>query len=448
MPHHDLTADPADLARLARALTHAAETTAAIALDLDRRLADTHQLLALATDPTRLVDELPTDLDLADTLDGPHGLLATAAALAEDAVRVEACRARYDAVESTTLRGVLGILRDLETGHVNAARHTAGLLPQHVVTDLAPRLGTLSDGLAVLTLDTTYLREEHGDQPITVAPLPGLPLPALVRHWDPHALQGTDLVRPAATAGTTGRLHGSPHQPVGGIGALFCDIGVLGRARHGEIAVRTVAAGPGDLRYVVELPGIATLGTSAYPQNLPTAIAAEFSRRTAYSRAVLEALRAAGAPPGAQVLLVGHSEGGMVALDLAADPAVDGARGGYRITDVLTAGTPLGGGFDRTLPSTDVFTLDNRNDVVVHLAGHDTDPHPSPHRLTYEFSDNLGTVTGDHGVALYERWAERITGSPARGASLSWLRRVRPALAPYLNGPVVATHVFTLTTSP
>jgi hypothetical protein len=443
MPPHHLTADPTELSHLAHTLAHAAETTTAIALDLQHRLITPHALLTLA-EPTHLTHELSTALDLADAIDGPHGLLTTAAALAEDALRVETCKARYEATESSTLRGLCELGRDLAHGRIRATQRDIDALPQHVTTDLAPHLGTISEGLALLTHNTTYTHEERGDQPITVTPLPGLALPTLVHHWDPRALRGHGDVRPVVAHDVATHLHGTRQHPIGDIGALFADIGTLGRAGHGEIAVRTIAVGPDDIRYVVELPGIASLGASPYPQNLPTAIAAEFSRRTSYSRDVLLALHHAGAPPDARVLLVGHSEGGMVALDLASDPAVDGAAGGYHITDVLTAGTPLGGGFDHTLARTNVFTLDNRNDLVVHLAGHDHDPRPSPHRLTYEFSDNRGTIAGDHRVALYQHWAERLSRSPTLGASLPWLRRLRPALAPYLSSPVIATQVFSV----
>src|SRR5690606_16153340 len=49
-------------------------------------------------------------------------------------------------------------------------------------------------------------------------------------------------------------------------------------------------------------------------------------------------------PPGARVLLVGHSQGGIVAAHLAADPSfasASGAPGTYEVTHVLSMGSPV-----------------------------------------------------------------------------------------------------------
>ena len=67
-------------------------------------------------------------------------------------------------------------------------------------------------------------------------------------------------------------------------------------------------------------------GFAADPQDLPGAAAAMVAGATAYTRCVAEALDAAGVARGSEVVLVGHSEGGLVAMDLAGDPSFNGGR--------------------------------------------------------------------------------------------------------------------------
>ena len=75
----------------------------------------------------------------------------------------------------------------------------------------------------------------------------------------------------------------------------------------------------------------------------------------ASERGVEQALVMAGAVAGARVLLVGHSQGGLIAARLAANQD-------FNVTDVLTAGAPI----ERlTLPaSVRVTTVDHTNDVI------------------------------------------------------------------------------------
>lgn len=65
---------------------------------------------------------------------------------------------------------------------------------------------------------------------------------------------------------------------------------------------------------------------------------------TASLAAVRTAMEAAGVPRGSRVLLVGHSQGGIIAAHLAADPtfsATTGAPGTYDVTHVLAVGSPV-----------------------------------------------------------------------------------------------------------
>jgi alpha-beta hydrolase superfamily lysophospholipase len=81
--------------------------------------------------------------------------------------------------------------------------------------------------------------------------------------------------------------------------------------------------GPGGGRaWVVEIPGIGDWSPrpGVTPLDLTAAVHSMAGRPTAAGRAVSAALRAAGARAGDPVLLAGHSEGGLVAAAVAADP--------------------------------------------------------------------------------------------------------------------------------
>lgn len=81
------------------------------------------------------------------------------------------------------------------------------------------------------------------------------------------------------------------------------------------------------------------------------------ARPSAEARLIPQALAAAGVPPGAEVLLAGHSQGGMTAMSAAALPAMRA----YNV-QVLTAGSPISRG--RIVPSVRYLHIANRGDVV------------------------------------------------------------------------------------
>lgn len=172
------------------------------------------------------------------------------------------------------------------------------------------------------------------------------------------------------------------------------------RIRFDEIEIRALTNG----RYVVVLPGVTDLsdglgafvdrvrstplGTAAATHELieswsdndaptvrkmrhaVTAALRDDSTSNPYSAATLAALRAAGVPSGAEVMLVGHSFGAYAAVDLAADPTVNLAYGtghdGYRvdITHVVAAGAETDWRFQELPEQTATLVINNRLDAV------------------------------------------------------------------------------------
>lgn len=121
---------------------------------------------------------------------------------------------------------------------------------------------------------------------------------------------------------------------------------------------------------------------------------------------VTAALAAAGAARGARVILAGHSQGGIHATALAADPAF---RRRYNVRQVVTAGSPVAG---FTVPAgTAALSLEHRDDIVPALDGR---PNPDAgNRVTVTGSSPPAgsrataaqTIASAHGMASYARMA-------------------------------------------
>ena len=129
-----------------------------------------------------------------------------------------------------------------------------------------------------------------------------------------------------------------------------------------QIRIQTVRGADGRERYLVYVPPTQgeKLPESADPREIaqklrgydlegqpfswPNNIYAMAGRENAGANAVKAAMAKAGIPPGAEVAFVGHSQGGLVAAQLAADPAFNNCSGGsgsYNVTDVFSAGSPV-----------------------------------------------------------------------------------------------------------
>jgi hypothetical protein len=92
--------------------------------------------------------------------------------------------------------------------------------------------------------------------------------------------------------------------------------------------------------------------------------------RTAYERAVLEAMSDAGVPPGGDVVLTGFSQGGIMAANLAADGTFP-----YNTVGVVTNGSPVDS-FD--VPAhIPVYAFQHATDAVPMLDGNVLGPTPS-----------------------------------------------------------------------
>lgn len=195
---------------------------------------------------------------------------------------------------------------------------------------------------------------------------------------------------------------------------------------HGYMLVQRVRAGDGAERWLLLLPGM-TADTIAEP------VAAMQLTESHYTRALRTAFEAAGVPDGAEVALVGHSQGGVVAMNIVSDPELV-AR--YRFTHLVAVGAPV----DYKKPLVRdlwVASVTNQHDIVPALDGRGFgavhDPHPDWYEV--DFADGRHGFPACHAA---ERYAENLTGDIPEAAG-----HIDRKLAGY-RGEVVSTAAFRL----
>lgn len=178
--------------------------------------------------------------------------------------------------------------------------------------------------------------------------------------------------------------------------------------RHGAIQVQRIVAEDGQERYVVYIPGTDDLGPipqdGKHARDMETNYQLIGGLDSAYGDGITEAMREAGLS-GKDVMLVGHSQGGMVATSLAADPEF--ARE-FTVKHVVTAGSPTAQVTD--LPSgTRAIHFENRGDAVPMLDGEDNPDQPN--RTTVTFDQGSSDTAGNHAIDRY------VSGATAADAS-------------------------------
>jgi hypothetical protein len=212
-----------------------------------------------------------------------------------------------------------------------------------------------------------------------------------------------------------------------------------GGAAPGTVRVVGLTGAGGRRSWIVQIPGTQEWSPQAgrNPFDLTGDVAGMAGAPTAVGGLVTTAMRSAGARPGEPVLLAGHSQGGIVAAQLAADPHF---RASYRVTHVLTAGSPVG-----AVPVPDavtVLSLEHHEDVVPRLDG--TVNPDRPGWLTVSRGATSGGGGPDpaaaHDLAAYAATADAVDAADDPGLS-GWREGVRP----FLGGPGVSATAVEVT---
>jgi hypothetical protein len=403
-----IVADCEQLTALARAFGGVATQTLQLAFSLHRYLVDPAVASSAMFDPAGFA---VFESDLLDALDGFHGLswVGARAGLLDGELRL-AASAYTEA--------------DQLYRHVHDALLGIAQLPA-AMYDASGRLAATHNPLAAA--QAAVARDpEAADVVIDALAIPtalhaaaiALPDGAGVAHDLGRDATGLAAVPPRRLSDVIGEL-----------GARDED------THHGAIDVRILTLADGSRRVIVDITG--TKSWTPLPTgditSLTTNGRALVGEPTAYEYGVLAAMHHAGVRPDDPVMLVGHSEGGMVAVEAARDATASGA---FTITHVVTAGAPIGLTVGALPRSVQVLALENKRDVVPHLDG--TANPDEPNVTTVSGTRGDGTIIGDHAVdTTYLPLAEdtQASSNPSIRAFLSSARD-------YFRGVAVRTHAF------
>jgi hypothetical protein len=369
---------------------------------------------------------------------GPSGLAGLAAVLAADAVHLDAVVAREQLVDDLPVTQLAALGRWLvvagwrlptsPSATLRDGRRRATALAGAGVGYAAPFAEQVFQTLAP---SPVFRADADAHRAVEVDPLVGLPISAIGR-LEPQGEGRVELAdyvpswassAPATLADAMSRVADLEAEPVA------------------TLAVQAVTGTDGVRRFVVELPGIRAIASRQQPEDLFGAIDAMAGDSTTYSRCVVEALDRAGVPIGAEVMLVGHSDGGIVAMELAHDPAFNGGR--VEVTHVVAAGSPISSKMAAPGPSaTRVLSVENVNDIVTHLDAVDSMARPqTASRLTYQYAADEHDIGADHAAAGYAQRMSVLAASPN-----PLMGEFQESVRPYLGADApTTTTVFALT---
>ena len=202
----------------------------------------------------------------------------------------------------------------------------------------------------------------------------------------------------------------------------------------GYALLHRVRGRDGVERFVLALPGMtADTVHSDSAQDLIGAIRNTQLTESTYTRALRSLFEQAGVPAGAEIALIGHSQGGVVAMNLVSDPDLVER---YQFTHLVAVGAPV----DYKVPLDEalwVASVTNQHDIVPALDGRGFgsvyDPHP--HWYEVDYADGRHGFPSCHGAG---RYAENLAKDIPEAAA-----HIDRQLARY-RGEVVETRAFRL----
>ena len=224
-------------------------------------------------------------------------------------------------------------------------------------------------------------------------------------------------------------------QPFGGVQDLIGLIDQAGASQEvARISVSQVTATDGHVSWVVAVPGTRSLslGAGADPMDMSTNLRAVGGDTTAVGLAVVAALDQAGVKANQEVLLVGHSQGGLVVASLAANLDFTSA---YNVTGVVTAGSPIA-----CIPvrlHVKVLSLEHTQDVIPALDGAANPDTINQVTVTRDLSKSTDPkaakqakdLAAAHSTETYAATAAMVDAS-SRLSIQTWREAARPMLDP------------------
>lgn len=282
-------------------------------------------------------------------------------------------------------------------------------LAQHLVNGGGGLLGSLGPGVGLL---------DPGDGPISRATTnDAARLMALLlgNDTDYSVTRRDDLDADGATPEAPRTLEDLVHQL-----SATNDLDLTDEGNHGAIQVQQLGQEPQE-RYIVYLPGTDDMrpvpASGDRVRDMETNYQLIGGMDSAYGRGIQQAMVDAGLT-GKDVMLVGHSQGGMVSASLAADP--DFTRH-FHVQHVVTAGSPTAQ-VPHLPDGTHALHLENRGDAVPLLDGEDNPD--QPHRTTVTFDLGGHDLADNHGLRHYADGAAAADAS-TNGSIRDQVERMR-----------------------
>ena len=201
-------------------------------------------------------------------------------------------------------------------------------------------------------------------------------------------------------------------------------------ASSGVVSVVRTTHADGTNSWMVVVPGTTDWGLgNTNPQDLLTNLQSVAGAPNDLESAVVTAMRRAGIGPDDPVGIYGHSQGAIVAADIAADPTINER---YNVTTLLTAGGPTAGA---NLPDhVNALHLENGADAVPGLDGAPTPRTPTRTVVTLDttgsdlqgyphggdvYADAVEGMSGDPGIDAWTQQLGSLTGTGEEGATTS-----------------------------
>ena len=204
---------------------------------------------------------------------------------------------------------------------------------------------------------------------------------------------------------------------------------------NGDVRITRIDNGTGRPAYVVSIPGTETWSPSAGAtgRDLTANLGLVAGSPTAAAESVRLAMDQANIPPGSPVMLVGHSQGGIIAGTLAADH--DFVQQ-YGVTNVMTYGAPIDH-LDID-PSVQVMQVQHTTDVVPRLdlggirVGDDPIPSYRP-AVTLDNPGHFWELATNHSYVEYANSVRDELGANTPEGEI--LRQYQASLGQFFVGP-------------
>ncbi|MFN3865673.1 MAG: hypothetical protein ACK4MD_03050 [Demequina sp.] len=224
-----------------------------------------------------------------------------------------------------------------------------------------------------------------------------------------------------------------------GVTELIEGIGQVRIGEHGAVAIDTVVQPDGTRAHIVRIPGTHDFSlTNASPFDNRTNLVAVNGGDTDTAALVRDALTAAGVLPHEPVMLVGHSQGGIVAATIAADVDHD-----FNVTHVVAAGSPA----DRIecREGVQYLLLSSEQEVVHQLDGRGTadQPHVTTVVADLRAASDPAVATAGLGVLPSHAVTSYVAVAQAADASShASMRAWKASAAAFLGSGSVTTREY------